>query len=270
MSFKLDAAEHLLSSTSSSSSSPFPLPQTVPPSTLSLPLSDPHAFSGSPLNPLQLDDLLVKVNALAQLFRRAPDGAIPPPPQNVDRPRAQQVEKFKAQGNVSRALILPALSILCNEDWFSHCKSDAEPFPSSLRNLDSYRTSSRQSSLQARSSSTRSPSRSPLSACPGRPASSSERNSACCFATVQLRMEPSTTCVFLRFHFDPPTGARLCLSVLTSPSYRHPLLFSGVSGRRVCWTPERSSPSSDHGARGTFEQPSASHVFLFLFHSNER
>lgn len=101
ISVKVDAEEHLLLSTSGSASSPFPLPPTVAPSTLGLPLSDPHVFAGSPLTPVQLDDLLVKVNALAQLFKRAPDGAIPPPPQALDRQRQAQVVKFKEEGNVS-------------------------------------------------------------------------------------------------------------------------------------------------------------------------
>lgn len=101
ISVKVDAEEHLLHSTSVSAITPFPLPPTIPPSTLSLPLSDPRVFSGSPLTPVQLDDLLVKVNALAQLFKRAPDGAIPPPPQALDRQRQVQVAKFKEEGNVS-------------------------------------------------------------------------------------------------------------------------------------------------------------------------
>lgn len=54
------------------------------------------------------EQAVAKVNLLAELFKAAPDGAIPPPPQNIDRNRSGAVNKYKEDGNVRSA---PCISL---------------------------------------------------------------------------------------------------------------------------------------------------------------
>lgn len=60
-----------------------------------------HTWNSSANHDPSPEELCVKINALAGLFRHAPDGAIPPPPNNVDKKRSEQVGRMKEEGNVS-------------------------------------------------------------------------------------------------------------------------------------------------------------------------
>ncbi|CED84363.1 Tetratricopeptide-like helical [Phaffia rhodozyma] len=66
------------------------------------PASTQSPYGLSPINAdVQPVDLFNTVNLLANVFSKAPDGAIPPPPNpnNVDRGRSVQVAKLKEEGN---------------------------------------------------------------------------------------------------------------------------------------------------------------------------
>lgn len=52
------------------------------------------------------EQVVAKVNLLSQIFKNAPEGAIPPPPQNVDKNRSAAVNKLKEDGNVSLTFFL--------------------------------------------------------------------------------------------------------------------------------------------------------------------